>query len=179
MTLNEAKTLLSKNSIPYELCEYQNETAYWHHAMQFPHTKNAKSCKVTVILIRSKNGKKNMELQFHAVDGIFRFAELYFGDYSYEMFDVKEESLENDLLACIAEIINGRFTVICASDLRKKRRLGDACFDRGDDDKRFGEPGFQKAMQRIQKPKGIFEKVSKSVKQYEIYDWNTYQCIIK
>ena len=179
MTLNEAKVLLSKNSISFELCEFQNEAEYLHHTMLFPYTKNTERCKVIAIIIRSKNKKKNIELQFNAVDDIFRFEELWFGNYYYEMFDVKNEFLADDLLARIVEIKSGNFTVISANDIRKKCWLGDAYFARNDDDVFFGEPGFQKTIQRIQKPKGFFAKISRSVKQYEIYDWNTYQCIIK
>lgn len=179
MTLDEAKELLSENSISFELCGFQNEAEYWQHLTLFPYTKIAKNCKVMAIIIPSKNEKKNIELQFNAVDDVFRFEELSFGDYCYEMFDIKEEFLADNLLACIDEIKNGNFTVISANDIRKKCWLGDECFDRGDDDKLFGEPGFKKAMQRIQKPKGFFAKMSKSVKQYEIYDWNTYRCIVK
>ena len=80
MTLDEAKVLLSKNGISFELREFQNEIEYWHHVMPFPSTKNAKHCKVVAIIIRSKNEKKNIELQFNAVDDIFRFQELWFGE---------------------------------------------------------------------------------------------------
>ena len=88
MTLNEAKALLSKNSISFELCEFQNEAEYLHHAMLFPNTANAKHCKVISIIIRSKNEKKNIELQFNAVDDISRFEELWFGDYCYEIISL-------------------------------------------------------------------------------------------
>ena len=179
MTLDETITLLSKKGISFELCEFQNEAKYWHHTTLFPYTKNAKHCKVIAIIIRSINEKKNIELQFNAVDDVFRFEELRFGDYCYEMFDVKEEFLADDLMARIAEIKSGSFTVISANDIKKKCWLGDVCFDRDDDDMVFGEPGFQNAMQKIRKPKGFFAKLSKTVKQYEIYDWNTYQLIIK
>lgn len=179
MTLEEAKELLHKNSIPFELCEFQGEDEYWHHAALFPYTKNAKPCKVIAIIIRSMNGKKNIELQFNAVDDIFRFEELLFGDYCYEMFCYKEEILADDLIRNIMEIQQGNLMIIVANDLKKRRWLGDACFDLSDDDDEFGKPGFQKAMQLIQKPKGSFSKLLGSKTQYEIFDWNTYQCIIK
>ena len=63
--------------------------------------------------------------------------------------------------------------------LRRKRRLADACFDLSDNDDVFGEPGFQKALKRIKRPKGLFSKLLRFKEQYEIYDWNAYQCIVK
>ena len=60
MTLNDAKILLSENNIVFDVREFENETAYWHHLSMFPYTKNAKSCKVIAIIIKSKNEKKNI-----------------------------------------------------------------------------------------------------------------------
>lgn len=179
MTLDEAKALLSENNISFELQEFNNEAEYWHHTTLFPYTKNASPCKVVAIIIKSDNGKKDIELQFKAVDDLFYFEELWFGDYCYEMLDYNEDMLADDLIRNILEIKQGNLKVIVLNDIRKKRWLGDSCFNLTDDDKLFGEPGFQKALQEINKPKGLFSKFLKLKKQYEIYDWNTYQCIIK
>lgn len=179
MTLDEVKALLSENNISFGLYEFNNEAEYWHHTTLFPYTKNAKPCKVTAVIIRSNNGKKNIELQFNAVDDMFRFEELWFGDYCYEMFDYNEDMLADDLIRNILEIKQGNLIVIVLNDIRKKRWLADACFDLSDDDDDAGEPGFQKALQRIKRPKGLLSKLLRFQEQYEIYDWNTYQCIVK
>ena len=63
MTLDKAKTLLSENNISFELHEFNSEAEYWHHTTLFPYTKNAKPCKVIAMIIRSNNGKKDIELQ--------------------------------------------------------------------------------------------------------------------
>ena len=89
MTLQEAKDLLSKNNIYFDICKFESEAEYWHHISLFPYTKNAKNCKVIALIIMSNNGQKNIELQFNAVKNEFRFEELHFGDYSFEMFDYK------------------------------------------------------------------------------------------
>ena len=101
-----------------------------------------------------------------------------FGDYGFEMFDYNEEMLANDLLDHIKEIQSGNFTVIVANNLKSKSWIGDACFNLNDDDA-FGKAGFERAMKRIKKTKGLISKLLKSSKQYEIYDWNSYQCMIK
>lgn len=179
MTLNDAKMLLSENNIDFCLCEYKNEAVYWHHRALFPYTKNARNCKVITLVIASNNQNKNIELQFNDIGSEFCFEELSFGDYCFEMFDYSEEMLADDLLDRIKEIQSGNFVVMIANDLKNRRWLGDACFDLNDEDDAFGQIGFEKAMKRIQKPKGIISKLLKSQKQYEIYDWNTYQCITK
>ena len=131
------------------------------------------------MIIVSKNKKKNIELQFNYVDNEFCFEELSFGDYCFEMFDYNEEMLAGDLLDRIEEIRCGNFVVIIANDLKKRRWLGDACFDLNDDDDAFGRQGFEKAMEQINKPKGLLARLFRTQTQYEIYDWNTYQCIVK
>ena len=179
MTLFEAKKLLTKNDFVFEIREFEDEATYWHHTMLFPYTKNARNCKVLALIITSNNGKKNIELQFNAVDDDFLFEELRFGDFCFEMFDYKEEILANDLLNHINEIKGGAFSVIVANDLKNQRWLGDSCFDLKDEDDLLGKPSFEKAIQQIRAPKGFISKLLKTNKQYEIYDWNTYQCIIK
>ena len=179
MTLEEAKQLLRTNNIEFNILEFSSEAEYWRHSVLFPDTKNAKSCKVIAIIIKSNNEKKNIELQFNLRDNGFLFEELSFGDYCFEMFDYKEEYLAKDLLENIRRIMSGSFKVILANDLKKHRWLGDACFDMNDDDDVFGEQGFEKAVNRIKKPKSFISKLTKSKVLYEIYDWNTYQSIEK
>ena len=179
MTLNDAKILLSENNIEFNVCEYENEAIYWHHRMLFPYTKNARNCKVTTLVMASKNKEKNIELQFNDVGRNFCFEELSFGDYCFEMFDCNEEMLADDLLDRIKEIQSGNFVVIVVNDLKKKSWLGDACFDLNDDDDAFGRHGFEKALEQIHKPKGLISRLFRTQKQYDIYDWNTYQCIVK
>ena len=179
MTLFEAKKLLTENNLTFEISGFEDEATYWHHTMLFPYTKNARNCKVLALIITSNNGKKNIELQFNAVDDDFLFEELRFGDFCFEMFDYKEEILANVLLDHINKIKGGAFSVIVANDLKNKKWLADSCFDLKCDDDLFGKLGFEKSIQQIRAPKDFISKLLKTKKQYEIYDWNTYQCIIK
>ena len=64
----------------------------------------------------------------------------------------------------------------------KERILYHACvasISYGNDDDAFGRQGFEKAMEQIKKPKGLISRLFGTQKQYEIYDGNTYQCIVK
>ena len=178
MTLNEGKELLSKNGISFETYEFDNEATYWHHTTQFPYTKNAKDCKVIILSILSKNGNKNIELQFNEVGNNFLFEELRFGSYCFEMFDSNEDTFVDDLLNHILKIKSGYFAVIIVNDLKNKKWLGDTCFDLNNDDI-FGRHDFERAIEQINKPKGLISKLLKTQICYEIYDWNTYHFVTK
>lgn len=178
MTLSEAKELLHKHNISFEQVEYENETEFFKHITMFPYTKKANPCRVIALVLHSKNEQKHIELQFNAVGDDFIFTELFFGDYGFELFDCYEEMLPNDLIEHISEITQGNLVIIVMNDIKNKRWIGDMCFSRNDNDT-IGMPGLQKALHRIKKAKGFFAKLFKSKKQYEIYDWISYQCIIK
>ena len=179
MTLDDAKVLLSENNISFKVDEYENEKEYWHHTMLFPYTKNAKNCKVFAIVIKSNNGKKNIELQFNENNGVFFFEELRFGGYCFELFDIKEGILVETLIDDIVQIQKGNLTVIEANNLNKRCWSGDVIFDLDDEDDVFGKSGLEKAILHIKKPKGLLSKIFGSKMQYEIYDWNIYQSIVK
>ena len=189
MTLDDAKVLLTDNNIPFDLVEYENEKEYWHHTMLFPYTKNAQVCKVLVLVVRSNNGKKDIELQFNEKDGIFCFEEIRFGSYCFEVLcEVKEEKLAEELIACIREVQEGYWRVIVANNIKRRFWLWDACFDLNDtDDDISGKKAFDEAMLLIEESEkvsgGVFgkflDKLLRTKVQYEIYDWNTYQCIVK
>ena len=175
MTLLEAKKLLIENNIAFEELEFENEKEFLQHIAMFPYTKKARSYKIISLVLKSDNGKKNIELQFNELNNIFYFNDLWFGDFDYEMFDYNEKMLAADLMHNITEIIKGNCIIITMTDMKHRRWCADARFDLSDGE----EIEFQKAMKRIEKPKSFFAKLIKSKKQYEIYDWNTYRCIIK
>lgn len=178
MTLDEAKELLNTNNIPYELRKFENGAEYWRHTTLFPCTENFDPCRVAAMVIRSNNAKKDIELHFNAIDDCFCFVDLRLRDFSYEMFDRKDELQAEDLLQNIFEIIQGNVAVIVWNDLKKRRFLGDACFDLNDDGV-FGKTGFKSAIQKIRAPRLFLKNPKKEKTQYEIYDWNTYECIIR
>ena len=180
MTLENAKELLASNGIPFETCHYANETEYWRHLILFPYVKHAKPCEVTALVVHCPNGKKNIELQFNAVDNEYLFVDLSFGGYSFELFDCQEEFLSHEILREIQVILQGQTAVIEANDLKHRRWSADAIFDRSDkDDPAFGEPGYQKAIAKIHKPLSFIQKLFHAREQYEIFDSEHYQCIIK
>ena len=172
MTLEEIKKLLSSHNIPFQTMTFQNEEEYWRHIALYPCVKNAKNCKVLALVISSVNGKKNIELQFNDMGGVFRFVDMRFGDYCCELFNRTGSELANCLIEEIQSVMSGRIVIISANDLKRKSWLGDACFD-------YEDAGFQKAIGKTEKKKRFFAAVLGSKIQYEIFDWNTYRNVIK
>ena len=180
MKLETVIDLLNANNIPFEICHYRGEADFYRHICLFPYLKNAKPCKVTVMVIHSKNGHKDIELQFNETKDGNVFVDLYFGGFSYELFGGGDEYLSDEIIREIDGIREGRVSVIEVNNLKKCRRIGDFCFDRNDmDDPISGESGFEKTMRKVQKPLPFFMKLFHSKIQYEVYDFERYQCIIK
>ena len=179
MTLNEAKTLLERRRIPYHTAQYENEAEYWLHIMPCPDLSQAGSCKVIALVIPSVNGVKDIELQFNRHRGEYIFEELYFGGFSFDLSDSEPDMLEADILEIIGRIVDGKLTVIECNDLKRKRWISDSSFDLTDDDIVFGAPGFREAVARIEKPKTLWQKLTRQKLQYDIYDWRTHRQILK
>ena len=179
MTLNEAKTFLERNRIPYQTAQYENEAEYWRHCMPFPYMDNAKSCRVAALVIPAVNGVKDIELQFNRHRGEYEFYDLWFGGYCFAMFGTLEDLLDADILEIIGQIVDGKLKVIECHDLKRKRCISDACFDLTDSDAVFGAPGYREALAKTEAPKTLWQKITGQKLQYDIYDWRTHRQIVK
>lgn len=180
MTLEGAKALLSENKIPFETCEFENESAFLHHLDDFALVAKGTDCKVVALVLPGNNGKYNIELEFTEIDGEFRFWDLFFGGCGFELFTYDEEILADVLLEHIEKIRSGQFVVISLQTFKKKKWLADRVFDMTEEeDAEFEKIELEETMKRIRKPKGFFSKLFCTKKQYKIYDWNTYQSIVK
>lgn len=179
MNLIDAKTLLEKRRIPYHMTQYESEAEYFRHLMAFPRRDNGRKCAVTALVIPAVNGEKHIELQFNRGRGGYVFEELWFGGYSFELFDHDPDLLEADLLDRIGQIVEGKTAVILAYDLRRRRWVSDSCFDLSDQDNVFGAPGFREAVARIEGPRTFRQKLTGQKQQYDIYDWHTCRQILK
>ncbi len=180
MTLNEAKILLDKNNIIYSELHFDSVAEFRSYLSPFANSKNSGLYPVILLEISSNNNHKNIGLQFidENNNGNYSFLDLYFGQFFYELFDCQEEFLQQTIMDEIKNIVSNDFIIIVAHDLKKAKWFSDQIFDKKETDG-FGVPGFEKAMKRIHRKKSLIAKLFGSKMQYEIYDWNTYQCIIK
>ena len=118
--------------------------------------------------------RASLELQFTSAGDGFRFAELWFGEFTFELFDMEEGFLEAELLDIIRQTRSGNLQIIVANNLGRKHWLWDAAFHMSED-----YADFAAVLERIQKPKSLWDKLTKHRIQYEIYNRSTYRCILK
>lgn len=176
MNINEIKTILEENSIQFYEAEYSSEKEYFKHAFMFSNVNKASSCRVKVLVIESKNSYKNIELQFNDVKDDVIYVEMNFGGYIFDTFDCKPELLAEMLLKNIFDVMSGKMRVVIANNLKKKCWCGDALFDMTDSE---SKESYLKAVEKIESPKGFFDKLFNVEIQYEIFDWNTYNLLKK
>ena len=178
MNLFQAKELLQTNSIPFEEYEFENEAEFLKHILSNPYAKNTKTSKFYALIIYSQNGKRHIELEFEEKDGDFFFWDLWFGEFCLEYFNCNISA--DDLLDEIRQMMMGNRGVIIKNNAKNNRWIADTQFDLDDDDDDlFGKRGFEKAVKNIRKKKSFIEKLLGISHIYEIYDWNTYECIVK
>lgn len=180
MTLTEAKTLLDTNGIRYSESHFNCIAEFESHISSFTFPDSIEECASAILTVASSNNYRNIELLFidEEHEGDYFFYDLYFGQYCYELFDYFEEDEDQPqlLIDHINQIISNNTAVIIRNDLSRKIWDGDAIFEKNIASEL---QAFEKAKRRIQTKKGIIGKLFGIKTQYEIYDWNTYQCIIK
>ncbi len=178
MNLFQVKELLQANSIPFEEYEFENESDFLKHILSNPYTKKTKTSKFYALIIYSQNGKRHIELEFEEKDGDFVFGDLWFGEFCLEYFNCNISA--DDLLDEIRQMMMGKRGVIIKNNAKNNRWIADAQFDLDDDDDdTFGKRGFEKAVKNIRKKKSFIKKLFGIRHSYEIYDWNTYERIVK
>lgn len=176
MTIFDVEKLLIENALPFEQIDYKNEADFFAHIAKFSYLKNASNEKVYTLVIYSNNKKKNIEIQF---DKNFVFVDLYFGEFSFEMFECSKEALPKELIDNIKEIMNCKVHFIVKNNLKKQNWAGDAAYF---DDITLPFNDFfdyEKAVRKIEGKKSFIERLFHTKKEYEIYDWNNYRSIIK
>ena len=177
MTLDETKELLTNHEIPFVQVEYESEIEFFKHLKN--QSEKARPYKVIALVIKSKNGKKDLEIQFNIIGNNVLFQDLWFGAYWYELFDCSDETLGNEILNTVISIMNGGESVILIYNYKSDRCIGSLNFVRSNDDGVFDSLGLKKTMEKIEKKKTFISKIFNYKRKYEIYDWNTYRLIIK
>lgn len=174
MTIEEAEKLLITNSIPFERCSYSSAADFYRHIALFPKALSGKTCKVIALVVRCKNGHKDIALQFNDSEIGYTFEDLYFGEYGFEFYDYKKDLLPDAIVKTIGRIMQGRTVIVVANDLKRHHWLADACYDRLEDDDEYNA-----AIESIHKAPSVVDRLLQSVRQYEIYDYEKYECYIK
>ncbi len=181
MTITQAKELLDSRSISYTQVEYETKADFLKHIVMFPDLNGIEAHRVIALTIHSPNQQMHIHLEFCEKDGIFLFHDLWFGEFSFELFHYlyDEELLVWELIENISDICLGKAAVITVHNLSTRKRLADSIYYLDCDYDRFGRSAFEKALKRIEAKKGFFARLFKTQTQYDIYDWKSHRRIIK
>lgn len=182
LTLCAAKALLAEHQIQFDLIEYPNAASYWRHAMRDADLRRAPAGKTVVLVVRSNNGEKHIELEFRAESADFVLQTARFGEYVWVLTEENDQTgadMADQLLQFIRKVESGDWVVVVTYDTTHQRWLETACFDRHTADADIGEPAFQKKRAEIEKPAGFFAKLFRVRMEYEIYDWNSFRRVEK
>ena len=182
LTLCAAKALLAEHQIQFDLIEYPNAASYWKHAMRDADLRHAPAGKTVVLVVRSNNGEKHIELEFRAESADFVLQTARFGEYVWVLTEENDQTgtdVADQLLQFIRKVESGDWVVVVTYDTTHQKWLETACFDRHTADADIGEPAFQKKRAEIEKPAGFFAKLFRVRMEYEIYDWNSFRRVEK
>ena len=132
-----------------------------------------------MITISNPDHDKNIELIFDSDEDNPNFYDLDFGGYCYELFDCNEDDIANQLIKEIKDIISGNVYIIYARNAKSGEWFFDGCFFDSPDEDENTMDEFQNLIARIRSPKSWLRKIIKRIDQYEIFNWNSYECVIK
>lgn len=166
MTLEDGKQLLSREELPYTQLHYENERSYYNAVCPWSSNGQGQRSPVTVLRVEAPNGKRHLDLQFVGD----HLSDLFFGGFSFELWEA--EDLEAELLDYIRQITSGRSWVGITMNGKNRRWMGDGWFPTGD-----GNDTIRDALEKLRRPKMLRERLFRTHRLYEIYDWNEYHQI--
>lgn len=161
MKLDVIKRLLDNNKIEYRISGVERQGIF------------------RLMTILNPNHEKHIELTFNSADDNPDFVDMEFGGYWYEFFDFKEEYISSQLLKEIKNIMDGRTYIIMAWNEKSGAWLGDACFLDSNDEDESSMDEFRKSLKKIREPKSWLQKITKRTTRYEIFNWNSYESVVK
>lgn len=122
MTLETAREFLQQQGLAFTQTAYDSQAAFWQQMCQVPPAAADQSDRVAALELPSNNGRTKLVLEFHETARGALLEDLWFGGYSFELFDLLEESLPEELGRCMAQIMRGELVFVCAYDLKKQMR---------------------------------------------------------
>ena len=176
MRLSEVRSLLKENQIPFETEVVPGRLDYYRKKGFRPRREMGPFWLITV---PNPNHCKNMELVFSDASDDPNLYDLEFGGYGYELFGCRGEELPCILEEEIHRILTGKANVIFASDAKTGRWFADRIyFDLPDPDMNDMD-AYRRTLSRIGAPKSLLRKLIGRTDVYEIFNWFSYQKILK
>ena len=116
-----------------------------------------------------------LRVVFGDANGEYRFIDLRFGRYDYELFDFCEENILDELVEDIRAVLAGKTRVISAWYTRTRRWRGDACYYVAPGEEDDDSVEFAAALCKIGRRKNWLVRILTRRVTYAVYDWNEYR----
>lgn len=170
MKMCELTDLLDENGYSYKV--YYIDDKEFYAAKGCCNIKQYESVLIKVVSIKNPNHSLNLDFTLYNRNNNFVVYDLWFGGYSFELFDFDDDDLADVILDNIKTVVGNKMHIIFARNAKTDKWFCDCAFYECDDDFEDDMDDYEDTMKRIRKKIGRTDK-------YEVYTWKDYECIIK
>ncbi len=165
MTLEEARRLLEGERLPFVELHFEKGRDSWTEVCPWIPYNEGEVRSVTVLRIEAPNGVRHLDVMFRDDE----FEDLCFGGFCYELWESVDP--HTALLDCIRDVMVGKSWCIVTVNRKNGRWLGDGlvCAEE--------EGSLHRRLARLCRPRSRWERLFRTQRLYEVYDWNEYHRI--
>ena len=177
MKLSDVKKLLDENGYTYTQTIVLSRAEFYRQKGFNP---SEDTGAFVLLSIPNPNHQIDIQIIFNDTTENPDFSDLEFGGYWYELFDCEENYVAQELLTEIQRIINGNTHIIFASMVKKGVHWRwDGKYDVLPDTEMNSMYAFNNVVAKIKSHKSWWRKLTGRTDIYEIFNWTSYEKIIK
>ena len=177
MKLIDVKTLLDENGYTYTQTIVPSRAEFYRQKGFNP---SEEAGAFVLLSIPNPNHQIDIQIIFNDATENSDFSDLEFGGYWYELFDCEENYVAQELLTEIQRILNGNTHIILASTVKKGMHWRwDGKYDDLPDAEMNSMDAFHKSVKKIKSPKSWWRRLTRKTDMYEIFNWTSYEKIVK
>lgn len=177
MKLIDVKKLLEDNGYTYSQTIVPNRAEFYRQKGFNPSDDTGA---FVLLSIPNPNHQVDIQIIFKDATEDAVFSDLEFGGYWYELFDCEETNIAQELLTEIQRIVSGSAYVIFASIVKKgvHWRWSGVYYDLPDSEMNDMD-AFRNTVHKIKSVKNWWSKLTGKTDIYEIFNWTSYEKIVK
>lgn len=177
MKLTDTKKLLDDNGFKYTETIVPSRAEFYRQKGFNP---SEDAGPFVLISIPNPNHQVDIQLVFSDATDNPDFNDLEFGGYWYELFDCEETYVAQELLTEIRRIINGNTHIIFLTAVKNGLRWHwDGKYDDLPDAEMNSMDAFNNTVAKIKSHKSWWRKLTGKTNIYEIFNWTSYEKIVK
>lgn len=177
MRLIDVKKLLDDNGYTYKETIVASRAEFYRQKGFNP---SEDTGAFILISIPNPNHQIDIQIIFNDATDNPDFNDLEFGGYWYELFDCEEKFVAQELLTEIQRIINGNTHIIFASMVKNGVHWRwDGKYDDLPDEEINSMDAFRNVVKKIKAPKSWWKRLTDNTYIYEIFNWTSYEKIVK